>query len=203
MGVKLPDEPRGGRRAVMRALLRFAPHADRPAGTVLDVARELGADPGSLAISIPHRVYGLGLGDVAHPAPLSLAKPLRWSFLVDRDDEPVAIVETALRRTRGELPVTRIRTGAAAARLRAAVEAIDGHGAFEVGGHELRGLRIPALGVTCLWLHGRRGQEHLYPIEGWPASLSGRELCAPAALFDALRPLAERLRTSPTPARTP
>ncbi|HET7230646.1 MAG TPA: hypothetical protein VFJ16_11630 [Longimicrobium sp.] len=191
--------PEGGIRAVRNAIRHVLRHPGSALKTLAAAAGE-GAD---VCISVPHPVYTLGLPDVAGGNLADSALLQGWRYLLTAGDTLVAAAEVIVSGTRAvrfshfnDSPFVRSTVDALAA-----AEALN-----QVAPHdyEVRLLKVPALYLFALWLHG---PDELYlPLAPAPPEVTALCPYSQAELAAALRAKAdERLafdaRPEPAPPR--
>jgi len=104
------------------------------------------------ALTRPHQVYTLGLNDLQAGQSLSAARPTSWRYLVERDDRPVALGETAIRAS-GKHAFAHLNYGPF---VRGTAEALGAAEQYAAQGDaDVRLLHIPALYLQALWLHSQ------------------------------------------------
>jgi hypothetical protein len=107
-------------------------------------------EPGAkIFLSAPHRVYHLGLKDPVHGHIPEHARPGAWRFMLVDGDDALAAVE--VRERDGNYVFSDLNAGPFVA---STVEAVRRLERFGEAPHEMRLLRVPALYLEALWLHG-------------------------------------------------
>jgi len=100
-------------------------------------------------LSAPHRVYHLGSKDAAHGRRIEYARPGGWRFMLVDGDDALAAVE--VRERDGTYVFSGLNAGPFVASTVEAVRRLERLGEAP---HEMRLLRVPALYLEALWLHG-------------------------------------------------
>jgi hypothetical protein len=159
------------------------------AGRTAFPERALGrADPGRVALTMPHDVYDLGLDRLAAGATLADATVVGRRFLVLDGDAPIASAELA-----GEGAEFQATEGPFVAATASAIAEAERDPELAKADYEVRLLRIPALYFVGLWLkrEGGGGDDVVIPLEPAPAGFDAGRRYAPAELLPLL---AERAR---------
>jgi hypothetical protein len=145
--------------------------------------------PGVTAIVLGHELYQLGLDDLAAGARLDAAKRVAIRFVVESGETAISIIDATVPTQNGALSILGLLGAAPARELYAAAGSID-ESRFGDRTYTFRVLQVPALSVTCIWLHARDA-DLLLPYGGALAS-STRTLLTPQALFKAIAPIARK-----------
>jgi len=158
--------------------------------------------PEELQHSEPHPVYVATLDDLAAGKLLAAAKQTGWRYLLAQNDEVVAEAELAKGR--------RTAKGAKGAKREALAFAGLTHGPFtgatvdglhaaerlpqvEKADYELRLLKVPAVYLVALWLHGSN-EDLLVPLGQPPAGLRKNKAYTEAGVIRALRATVARTK---------
>ncbi|MEV0647999.1 hypothetical protein AB0I28_22305 [Phytomonospora sp. NPDC050363] len=193
MALNLPTPPRGAPDAIRAKLTEFAEGARFTTRALSQASQE------RLDVSTPHRIYTLGLDDIAAGHGLDQARPGGWRFLVEDDGALIASAETS-EADDGTHELTQFTEGPFVAATDNAVKAIRGLPQLAVGGFELRLLRIPALYVMALWLHSPV-TDLLVPLAPSPIGKEGR--LVPAVEFFRALTTQNRPSARPSPSSEP
>ncbi len=160
------------------------------------------AHPEELHHSEPHPVYVATLDDLASGKLLAAAKQTGWRYLLAHNDEIVAEAELT--------PERRAAKGKKGAKHEELAFAGLTHGPFtgatvdglhaaerlpqvEKADYELRLLKVPAVYLVALWLHGGN-EDLLVPLGQPPAGLKKNKAYSEAAVIRALRPTVARTK---------
>ena len=138
-----------------------------------------------IVVSSTHPVYVAGASDVVAERVLANARLVAWRALVSAGTA-LAAAEVS---PAGEL--ASVTEGPFVEGTSAALDV-----ARRVDG-ELRLLRIPAVYVVALWVHGDDGSDVLIPVAPAPPPLAANDPVSEAAFIAALRPLAEQVIAGP------
>jgi len=153
----------------------------------------------ALSHSEPHPVYYVPLDALANGKLLAAATQTSWRYLLVQDDAAVAEAELSVGRrgakgaaakpleflglTHGPFTAATIESLGAAERL-PQVAADD---------YELRLLKVPAVYLAALWLHGAK-DDILIPMGDPPGGLKKNKAYTEAAVIKALRGIVEQTR---------
>ena len=152
--------------------------------------------PEELQHSEPHPVYVATLDDLAAGKLLAAAKQTGWRYLLAQNDEIVAEAELTEGRHAAKAAKGAKREDLAFAGLTHGPftgATVDGlHAAerlpqVEKADYELRLLKVPAVYLVALWLHGA-DEDLLVPLGPPPAGLKKNKAYTEAAVLRALRP---------------
>jgi hypothetical protein len=137
------------------------------------------------ALALPHPIYVLSLAQ-ARTEPWELSQPARIGIVHLEGDTPRTLAEFV--KEEGNLRFAGLQLESAGAQaLTAGIGASFEDKAVQGGDFELRVLRIPALYVTALWLHG--ATDWALPLPPSPKSLSRHELMPLADFAELVRKL--------------
>jgi hypothetical protein len=152
-----------------------------------------------LSHSEAHPVYYVPLDALADGKLLDAAKQASWRYLLVQDDAPVAEVELSVGRrgakgagakpleflglTHGPFTAATVESLGAAERL-PQVAAAD---------YELRLLKVPAVYLAALWLHGAK-DDILIPMGDPPGGLKKNKPYTEAAVIKALRGIVQQTK---------
>ena len=167
--------------------------------------------PTELQHSEPHPVYIGTLDDLAAGKLLTAAKQTGWRYLLAHGDEVVAEAELTEERraAKGKKGAKSTKTAKGAKREDLAFASLT-HGPFtgatvdglhaaerlpqvEKADYELRLLKVPAVYLVALWLHGAN-EDLLVPLGEPPAGLKRNKAYTEAAVIRALRPTVARTK---------
>jgi len=113
-----------------------------------------GAAP--LDLAAPHPVYFVGLKAVADGQVLSQAELKGWRYVLLQGDTPTAAAELDVGRAGGKAAFSQLNRGPFVASTVEGVRFAEKLDAVRRHNYELRLLRIPALYIIALWLHGQK-----------------------------------------------
>ncbi len=192
MAIIMRNAPRGGAALVAANIIELVREKKLPGGMPMEMR------PEELAHSEPHPVYIATLNDLAGGKLLSTARQTSWRYLLVQRDEAVA---------EAELSVPRRGAGAKAKKLEfaslthgpfagATVEALTAAEALPQVAktdYELRLLKVPAVYLIALWLHGRK-DDILIPMGDPPGRLKKNTPYSEADVIGALREIAQRTK---------
>ena len=160
------------------------------------------ARPEELHHSDPHPVYVATLDDLAAGKLLKAAKQTGWRYLLAQNDEIVAEAElTAARRgakgARGakheDLAFAGLTHGPFTSATVDGLHAAERLPQVEKADYELRLLKVPAVYLVALWLHGAN-EDILVPLGQPPAGLKKNKPYTEASVIRALRPTVARTK---------
>lgn len=173
MPLHLPEPPQEVPDKIRSKLHEFAD------GSKFSTTALRGARKEQLDVSTPHRVFTMGLDDVAAGAGLERAHPGGWRYLVEDSGRLVASAEGTLTED-GEFELSQFTEGPFVAATDKAVKAVRKLPQLTAAGFELRLLRIPALYMMALWLHAAAA-DLIVPLAPSPIGKDGKAM--PAAEF--------------------
>ncbi|GIG68812.1 hypothetical protein [Phytomonospora endophytica] len=195
MPLHLPEPPQVVPDKIRSKLHEFAD------GSKFSTKALRGPRKGQLDVSTPHRVFTMGLEDVAAGAGLERARPGGWRYLVEDGGQLVASAEATVTDD-GDFELAQFTEGPFVAATDKAVKAVRKLPQLAAAGFELRLLRIPALYMMALWLHAAAA-DLLVPLAPSPIGKDGKPMPA-SEFFD---DLAEEVRpagqTGPPEAQGP
>ena len=191
MPITLRNVPRRGAARLVAHLTELLRERNVPTG--MPVAMHLEA----LSYSEPHPVFSVPLDALAGGKLLDGATHASWRYLLVQDERAIAEVELSAGRrgakgagakspeflglTHGPFTEATIEALAAAEQL-PQVAAAD---------YELRLLKVPAVYLLALWLHGAK-DDILIPMGDPPGGLKPNRPYAEAAVIDALQGIVEQ-----------
>jgi hypothetical protein len=186
MPLHIPDPPSGAPDHVRAKLHEFADHSR------FSTEALRGAPADQLDVSTPHQVFTLGQDDIAAGGGLERARPVGWRYLIESAGQPIASAETT-EAPDGTQVLSNFTEGRFVNATATAVNAAHALPQLAAAGFELRLLRIPALYLMALWLHGP--SDLLIPLDPSPIGKVG-QIVPPAELFNELARQA-RAKTPP------
>ena len=134
---------------------------DQPTGTAHDMA--LGGTE-NLRAAAPHKIYFVGLQDVAGGRLLSSAKLTGWRYIIVKGDYPMAAAELGTDESGGGLEFSQLNQGPFVSSTVEGVSLAERLDEVLSDNYEPRLLRIPGLFVIALWLHGQTQNDLLIPL---------------------------------------
>src|SRR5215471_2294373 len=164
--------------------------------------------PQELEHSEPHPVYVATLDDLAAGKLLSAARQTGWRYLLVHDDEVVAEAELSAGRPaakgakgakksrsakKEELTFAGLTHGPFSAATVEGLHAAESLPQVEKDDYELRLLKVPAVYLVALWLHGAN-EDILVPLGQPPAGLKKNKPYTEATVIRALRPTVARTK---------
>jgi hypothetical protein len=182
MALNLPKPPKKGRDIVRAALSSLAADGAETTSAMLAGGSE------QLDLAAPHKVYFVGLEDVAAGRALSAARSTGWRYIVVQGDEPMAAAE--LNDTGpggGGLQFSQLNRGPFVGNTVEGVTAAEKLAAVKKGDYEMRLLKIPGLFVVALWLRGKGKENILMPLPPTRAELEAYRSYSEEEFFAALR----------------
>ena len=155
------------------------------------------AAPESLTTAAPHKVYFVGLRDLAEGRLLSAAELKGWRYLIFEHDRPAVAAELKTN-TADELSFSNVNRGPFVA---STVEGVNFAESLEIVQNEdfeLRVLEVSALYLVSLWLHGQ--QDLLVPLNPTPEELQPLTVYYEDEIIERLRgPAQKRLEFDNSP----
>ena len=191
MPITLRNVPRRGAARLVAHLTGLLRERDVPTGMPVEMRLE------ALSYSEPHPVFRVPLDALASGKLLDAAILASWRYLLVQDERAIAEVELSAGRrgakgagtksleflglTHGPFTEATIEALATAEQL-PQVAAAD---------YELRLLKVPAVYLVALWLHGAK-DDILIPMGDPPGGLKPNRPYAEAAVIEALQGIVER-----------
>jgi len=191
MPITLRNVPRRGAARLVAHLTKLLRERNVPTGMPVEMHLE------ALSYSEPHPVFSVPLDALAGGKLLDGATHASWRYLLVQDERAIAEVELSAGRrgakgagtksleflglTHGPFTEATIEALATAEQL-PQVAAAD---------YELRLLKVPAVYLVALWLHGAK-DDILIPMGDPPGGLKPNRPYAEAAVIEALQGIVER-----------
>lgn len=150
MSIKTPPPPRDSFEKLLSGLSRLPLSATGGAGMSEGVK-------GTPDISYPHKVYNLGLEDIAAGKGIDTAQLVSWRYLVDRGQLGTAAAEVNYDERTGTNEFSQLNQGSYGLNTVEEIKKVEKSPQFRERSYELRFLRVPALYVAALWLHDLDG----------------------------------------------
>lgn len=188
------------RQAFVEGITRMTEGSTAPGAIAARSAVLGGAAPNQEA----HRVFSMGLQDLADNKGIEAARPSGWRFLASTPAGGAAAGEVS-EPAGGQPAMTRLAHGSEVAELLKSAGEVEKLPEVEAGSYEMRAIEIPALLIQAFWLKSQTASPDLVvPVR----SLSkGIELMHPYTADEFLRivqPMAEeRLKFDDTPRIVP
>lgn len=186
MALKIASPPKQCLRLISDALDKFQ-------STPMEMYRESSLKaipPKELDASLPHQVFLMGLIDVIE-ASLDKAQPIGWRYIVLRGEQPVAAAEIEGTEARRRLQFSNFNEGPFVLESVKGIALAEKLPEMEKEDFVLRLLRIPALYVMALWIHGDN-REILIPLEPTHDLLVPNRKYTPTQFFRQLASAAEQ-----------
>jgi hypothetical protein len=199
MPIIMRNPPRGGAAVLAANVTQLLRAKQTPHGMKAEV------HPEELHHSEPHPVYVATLDDLAAGKLLAAAKQTGWRYLLAQNDEVVAEAElTAAVRgatgakgakaaKRGELAFAGLTHGPFTGATVDGLHAAERLPQVEKADYELRLLKVPAVYLVALWLHGGN-EDILVPLGQPPAGLKKNKAYTEAGVIRALRATVARTK---------
>ena len=191
--------PRGGEAVLAANVTDLVRAKSVPHGMKAEI------HPEELAHSEPHPVYVATLDDLAAGKLLAAAKQTGWRYLLAHNDEVVAEAELAAgrraakgaKRAKGakheDLAFAGLTHGPFTGATVDGLHAAERLPQVEKADYELRLLKVPAVYLVALWLHGA-DEDILIPLGQPPAGLKKNKAYSEAAVIRALRATVARTK---------
>ncbi len=185
MPITLRSVPRGGAARLVAHLTELARERKFP-----HRMQEMRLE--SLSHSEPHPVYFVPLDALADGKLLAAAKQTSWRYLLVQDNAAIAEAELSVGRRGAKGAAGRPLEFAGLTHGPFAAATVDALGAAErlpqvaSSDYELRLLRIPAVYLVALWLHGAT-DDILIPMGDPPGGLKKNQPYTESAVIEALR----------------
>ncbi len=193
MAIIVRNAPRRGAAVLAAHITDLVRERRVPSGMRMDLRAE------ELAHSEPHPVYVATLDDLAAGKLLDAAKQTSWRYLLVQRDEAVAEAElsAAQRGARGakgkDLEFVSLTHGPFTAATVEALRAAENLPQVAKADYELRLLKVPAVYLVALWLHGGE-QDILVPMGDPPGGLKRNKPYSEAGVIRALRDVVARTK---------
>ena len=196
MPIIMRNPPRHGAAVLAANVTEFMRAKQTPYGMKAAV------QPEELQHSEPHPVYVATLDDLAAGKLLADAKQTGWRYLLAQNDEVVAEAELtegrpAAKATKGakgkELAFAGLTHGPFTGATVDGLHAAERLPQVEKADYELRLLKVPAVYLVALWLHGGN-EDLLVPIGQPPAGLKKNRAYTEAGVIRALRATVARTK---------
>jgi hypothetical protein len=193
MALQVPEPPEQGVGIIREAL---SSAINQPNVAAFAVAE---AEPDKLATAAPHKVYFVGLTDLAEGRLLSAAQLKGWRYLIFEQDRPVVAAELQTDADEA-LHFSNVNRGPYVA---GTVEGVNFAESLDIVNNEdfeLRVLEISSLYLVALWLYGQR--DLLIPLKPAPEELEPLRVYEENEIIDRLRGAAQnRLKFDNSPKR--
>jgi len=189
MAIIHPKEPEGGNAIIAKSLSKLdTDKSMRGLSFAFHPIRQL-------AHTQPHKVYTVGLNDLANGKLLSAAKETAWRYLLVADGKPVGEMELGSKSasTKGgdtDLEFKALNEGPFAEATFNTLRFAERLDSVARENYELRFLRIAAAYFAALWLHGER-DDLIIPMGKPPGGLRENTVYQEPQVIEALRRVAE------------
>lgn len=198
MPLRTPEPPANALNLISDAIRRVSEAAPEATRTMTIG----GAEPRELDAVLPLQVYTLGL-DAIETGDLTAATAVGWRYLLMRREHPIAAVELDAPIGRGGKPgrlrFSHFNEGPFVEESLRAVSQAENMDETAVDDFEIRILRIPALFVMAVWLHGDK-KDILLPMPPTHEQLNPNEpYTAKKFLSRLTKPSQERATFDDTP----
>jgi hypothetical protein len=143
-----------------------------------------------LWLSAPHPVFNIGVDDIERSDAIARTRMTGWRFFVLSGGRAVATMELAASRRRDAGRFARLTDGRMAASSARAIARAEAGTLTSGGGYALGMVRVPALGVSALWLRDRdqAGRHDLFaPVGSVPAQMTAERWLPSAAFMQMLQ----------------
>ena len=201
MAIITRNAPRGAATVLAANVTDMLRAKHIPPGMKADV------HPEELEHSEPHPVYVATLDDLAGGKLLSAARQTGWRYLLVQHDEVVAEAELSAARpaakgakgakksagAKQELTFASLTHGPFSGATVDGLHAAERLPQVEKNDYELRLLKVPAVYLVALWLHGAH-EDILVPLGQPPAGLKKNKAYTEASVIRALRATAARTK---------
>ena len=182
--IVLPPAPEAGRQLISQNIAPIL-HADPRFFN--------GLQSDDLAVSEPHRVYSIGLTNLAAGQFLSAAKSGSWRYLLLHDIR--AVGEVSVIEDQGQLHFGGLSSSRFADETRVAVENARASSRLRDRDYELRFLDIPSIHFVAVWFHADN-DDVLVPLRPAWSPLKVDELYSENEIVQVIRPQAQRVLDS-------
>jgi hypothetical protein len=193
MAIIVRNIPRRGAAVLAAHVTGLVRQKKMPSGMTVELR------PEELAHSEPHPVFVATLDDLVAGKLLAAAKQTSWRYLLVQGDAPVAEAELAAarpgkQRAKGkDLEFLGLTHGPFTKATVDALSAAEELPQVARADYELRLLKVPALYLVALWLHGA-DEDILVPIGDPPGGLEKNKPYSEAEIVRALRDTALRTK---------
>lgn len=187
MGLSLPKPPMKGPDIIRTALGSLIDSTDSAAA---DMA--IGGTLDVVDFAAPHRMYFVGLEDVANGNVLSNAKLIGWRYILIRGDAPFAAAELGVDDSGGGLEFSQLNRGPFVGSTIEGVGLAENLDAVRNNNYEPRLLKIPSLYIIALWLYGQNSEDIIIPLPPTRPELKAYDSYTEEAFTTAIREAANR-----------
>jgi hypothetical protein len=188
MAIIVRNAPRRGAAILAANVTDLVRERRLPHGMSLDLRAE------ELAHSEPHPVFTATLDDLAAGKLLGAAKKTSWRYLLVHGESAVAEAELSAGKVKGkELAFLGMTHGPFSGATIEALRAAEQLPQVADADFELRLLKVPAVYLVALWLHGKT-EDILVPMGGPPGGLKENKPYSEADVIAALRDIALRTK---------
>lgn len=197
MSIKMPEPPKESFQALVSSLQRVS---SAGGGAAAKLSLE-GRRSVESSIFYPHKVYNLGLQDIASGRGIDAAHLVSWRYLINQGPGGTAAAEVNYDERKQSNQFSQLNQGAFAGATLEEIKKVVDNRKFQEGSYELRVLRVPALYVIALWLNDQRNHEDvLIPIPPTNEFLKPSEVYTPSQFIAILRkPAEQKLRFDSSP----
>jgi hypothetical protein len=205
MPLHIPEAPPASVDVLADALVRPATQAyiARTAPT-LRAAATPGTGAPAVAPELSHRVFTLGLTDVARGGDLAAAKLSSWRHILPPSGKNRLMVEVTVDERTGAHRFAALNNGPFAEAVQREVAAASQDPVVRAGDYDLAVLQIPAMAVVAVWLRGRDGSDDVViPVAPTDPSLVAGRHYGVGAFIQALQPTARQRLAAADPAGAP
>jgi hypothetical protein len=188
MSINMPTPPKESVQALVSTLQKLpsGPGGGRAALSLED-DRSLES-----SISYPHKVYNLGLKDIAGGKGIEAAHFVSWRYLISQGARGTAAAEVNCDEKQKN-QFSQLNQGAFAGGTLEEIRRVVDDPEFEKGSYELRVLRVPALYVIALWLADQQNHnDALIPIPPTNEALKPSQVYTPKQFIAVLRQPAQQ-----------
>jgi len=186
MAIINPIPPGEGRQIVSENIGEILSAQTRGAGALLRDARTE-----ELAVADPHQSYVVSLNDLASGRMLSAARLTTWRYLIVHGSNAVAEAELNADEKAGKaLDFLALHQSPFANETLEALHRAEELQQVKENDYELRYLKIPAVYLAAVWLHGK-SDDILIPLPPPPTGVRANEPYSERQLINALKSLAQ------------
>jgi len=158
MGLNLPPPPKKGLDIIRDALGSLVTQPESAAYAMAAEGTE------NIVTAAPHKIYFVGLEDIAAGRVLSAARFVGWRYIILSRDDPRAAAELSVDDSGGNLEFSQVNQGPYVGSTIEGFSFAEGLDEVQTNDYEVRLIKIPALYIIGLWLHGQAGEDLIIPL---------------------------------------
>lgn len=158
MSIRIPQPPQGSAVEASRSVSRLA-HSEAGGGRLSALVGAGGVQP-DVPLQYPHRVFTVGLRELAAKRPLRDARESSWRYLVP---DAGRVLSAEVRELGGGgHKFARLNEGPFGPATKQAIDRVLTSADFEGREYDLATLAVPALSLFALWLRAEQSADDLF-----------------------------------------